>query len=89
MSEEPQDHVAGIVEELQAIIDGEKTSAADKLKAVAMKIDVLGLKPQGVPPGGSIPIDEGFNTAMLDPIFRKRALKLEQDTQKAIERATR
>ncbi len=89
MSEGSQ-HVADIVEELQAIIDDEKTTAADKLKALAMTIDLLGLKPKATAPaGGSSPIDESFHAMMDDPILRKRALKLEEDTQKSIERATK
>ncbi len=83
-----QGSIAAIVKELQLIIADKNTSTADKLKAIAMKIDVLGLRSSaaGSADGGSVAYDASRNEAMQDPALRKRAAKLEEDTQRAIER---
>lgn len=87
MSDDKQDPVAQIVMELQEIIDG-AASTGDKLKAIAMKIELLGLKPSGgsSQAGDSVGYDTSRDEAMEDPALRKRAAKLEEDTQKAIDR---
>jgi len=78
-----------VLSDLDRIIDDEKTTVPDRLKAIAMKAEFLGLKPtSGAGPDSSIPFDISFNEAMIDPILRKRAAKLAEDTQKAIEKLT-
>lgn len=79
-----------IITELQGIISDGKTTTADKLKAIAMKIEVLGLKPSpsSSPPGDLVGYDTSLDEAMEDPALRKRAAKLEEDTQKAIDKRT-
>jgi len=74
--------------DLQSIIDSEETTVPDRLKAIGMKAQFLGVGPSTSSggPDSSIPFDVSFNEVMQDPILRKRAAKLEADTQKAIDR---
>ena len=80
------------ISQLDDIVEEEGTSAADKLKAIAMKVELLGLAPQkrsAKPVGDEPAFDPQHNESMRDFNTRRKAAKDAAAKQRIIKRAER